>query len=292
TIACVSKMRYRYYAMKRGKSIKARVLRAGQSATVRRVVRRGVISFVHSLEDGDGAELAHRPLAAEDRRLLEREPVIEVLLAVELEDDAVALALVRDRDEEILAAGLRAGVRRDEHRDGAVLAGDDRAERAVLLDRDARPGDGQLLAAQIVGLVAEPDFSAEDVRLVREVLARDAGAEEVVAEPHVREDRDAGELRARRADARLQARAHREDEAEARHDQGHDHRERLDEPHRLASAAAAEEGLNGLRRGDSERARLLLAGAEAAPEDEVAAPPRLRPEHDRRALAVQRLAVE
>ena len=47
TIACLSKMRYRYYAMKRGKSIKARVLRAGQSATFRRVVGRGLISFVH-----------------------------------------------------------------------------------------------------------------------------------------------------------------------------------------------------------------------------------------------------
>ena len=46
TIACVSKMRYRYYAMKRGKSIKARVLRAGQSARFRRVVGRGVITFV------------------------------------------------------------------------------------------------------------------------------------------------------------------------------------------------------------------------------------------------------
>ena len=44
TIACLSKMRYRFFTMKRGTSIKARVLRAGQSATFRR--RRGVIKFV------------------------------------------------------------------------------------------------------------------------------------------------------------------------------------------------------------------------------------------------------
>jgi hypothetical protein len=44
TIACLSKMRYRYFTMKRGTSLKARVLRAGQSATFRR--HRGVIKFV------------------------------------------------------------------------------------------------------------------------------------------------------------------------------------------------------------------------------------------------------
>jgi hypothetical protein len=45
TIACVSKIRYRFYTMPRGKSIKARVLHAGQSATYRR--HKGVMSYVH-----------------------------------------------------------------------------------------------------------------------------------------------------------------------------------------------------------------------------------------------------
>jgi hypothetical protein len=44
TIACLSKMRYRFFTMPRGRSLKARVLRAGQSATFKR--RRGVITFV------------------------------------------------------------------------------------------------------------------------------------------------------------------------------------------------------------------------------------------------------
>jgi hypothetical protein len=44
TIACLSKMRYRFFTMRRGTSLQARVLRAGQSATFRR--KRGVIKFV------------------------------------------------------------------------------------------------------------------------------------------------------------------------------------------------------------------------------------------------------
>ena len=44
TITCLSRMRYRFFTMRRGTSIRARVLRAGQSATFRR--RRGVIKFV------------------------------------------------------------------------------------------------------------------------------------------------------------------------------------------------------------------------------------------------------
>ena len=44
TIACLSRMRYRFFTMRRGTSIRARVLRAGQSAKFRR--HRGVIKFV------------------------------------------------------------------------------------------------------------------------------------------------------------------------------------------------------------------------------------------------------
>jgi hypothetical protein len=44
TIACLSKIRYRFFTMKRGTSIKARVLRAGQSATFRK--RTGWVKFV------------------------------------------------------------------------------------------------------------------------------------------------------------------------------------------------------------------------------------------------------
>src|SRR5215203_3082506 len=60
----------------------------------------------------------------------------------------------------------------------------------------------------------------------------------------------------------------------------------------LASAAPTEDSLDGLRRGHTQGARLLLADAEAAPEDEPAAPSRLRLEGHVRALRVQRLAVE
>src|SRR4249920_1845578 len=59
-----------------------------------------------------------------------------------------------------------------------------------------------------------------------------------------------------------------------------------------SAAAATEDGLDGLGRGHTQYARLLLAGAEAAPEDEVAAPSRLRLEGHGRALPVQPLAVE
>jgi len=44
TIACLSKMRYRFFTMKPGTSLKARVLGAGQSATFRR--HKGVIKFL------------------------------------------------------------------------------------------------------------------------------------------------------------------------------------------------------------------------------------------------------
>jgi hypothetical protein len=44
TITCLSKMRYRFFTMKRGTSIKARVLRAGQNVTFKR--RRGGITFL------------------------------------------------------------------------------------------------------------------------------------------------------------------------------------------------------------------------------------------------------
>ena len=45
TIACLSKMRYRYFTMKRGTSLRAKVLRAGQRATFRKA--KSLASIVH-----------------------------------------------------------------------------------------------------------------------------------------------------------------------------------------------------------------------------------------------------
>src|SRR5207342_1634145 len=155
---------------------------------------------------------------------------------------------------------------------------------------DERPRDRQCRAAQIVGLVAEPNLGAEGVRFLRDLRAREPRAKQVVVESHVGEDRDARELRAGGADARPEARTHREDEADARDDDRDDYGQRLDEPHRARSAA--EESLNGLGRCDLQRARALLARAEASPEDEAAPTSGPRSKDDGLAGAVELFAVE